>query len=71
MQCQNQRIPIKYLLEGREGERERGMKRARGKGRRAERGSKGGRESEQGREEEGRGYLVVSCLSFHPQLGVS
>jgi len=44
MQCQNQRIPIKYLLEGREGERERGMKRARGKGRRAERGSKGGRE---------------------------
>ena len=44
MQCQNQRIPIKYLLEGKEDERERGMKRARGKGGRAERGSKGGRE---------------------------
>lgn len=44
MQCQNQRIPIKYLLEGREDERERGMKRARGKVRRVEGGSKGGRE---------------------------
>ena len=44
MQCQNQRIPIKYLLEGREDERERGMKRARGKGGLKEVVREGGRE---------------------------
>ena len=52
-------------MRGREGWRELGEK----EGGLKEVVREGG--SEQGIEEEGRGYLVVSCLSFHPQLGVS
>ena len=54
MQCLNQRMPSKYLLEGMEGEGEGGTKRAKEKGGGAKGGREGGRECarKRGRREE-------------------